>query len=182
MASFPNQLGPGSFVPTTNVWDVSEIYSTNVTSDEFKELLVRLYQNLNIMSLNLNIKDTAYYPLTEFVTGEAFFPNPTLSSTSGKSPVLRQGFRLTINFGALPNTGSKSVAHGLTITSGYIFTRILGAASDQTGSRYIPLPFSSPIASENIKIEVDATNVVITTGSNRSAYTETIVILYYIKE
>jgi hypothetical protein len=33
----------GIFVPTTNVWDVSQIYEIDVTSPQFKELLVRLY-------------------------------------------------------------------------------------------------------------------------------------------
>jgi hypothetical protein len=40
-----NTADYGMFIPTTQVWDVSEIYSTEVTSPAFKELLVRLYQN-----------------------------------------------------------------------------------------------------------------------------------------
>jgi len=199
MASFPNQLGPGSFVPTTNIWDVSEIYSTSVTSDEFKELLVRLYQNLNIMSLNLNIKTTGYYPLTEFVTGEAFFPNPdtTLTTSSGINRGLRQVFIKVINFGALPNTGTKKIAHGisirtktvspgpppLTTESGYTFIDIYGTASDTTGANYIHLPYASTTAlNQNVSLDVDATDVIVTTGTNRSNYDTTYIILKYIKE
>jgi len=55
----PQQVG--SFVPTTNVWDPSEIYSVDVTSPRFKELLVRLYQNVNLIAVVLNTKDSGYY-------------------------------------------------------------------------------------------------------------------------
>ena len=37
----------GAYVVTTNVWDVSQLYSIDVKSPEFQELLVRLYQNVN---------------------------------------------------------------------------------------------------------------------------------------
>lgn len=181
MASFPNQANPGAFVPTTNIWDPSEIYSTEVTSPEFKELLVRLYQNLNNMSLSLNIRDAGYYDRTEFVCGQLYFPNPALSSASAKAPAYRQVFRKVINFGTLPNTATTSVAHGLTITSGFTFTRIYGCATDPSTS-FIPIPFAAPTDSENIKIDVDTTNINITTGSDRTGYTVCYVVLEYIKE
>ena len=50
---------PGLYIPTTSVWDVSEIYSTDVTKPEFKELLVRMYQNLNNMAMATNNKDSS---------------------------------------------------------------------------------------------------------------------------
>jgi len=101
VSSFPPQLGPGLFVPTTNVWDVSEIYSLEGIKPEFKELLVRLYQNINNLSLALNLKDTGYYTEEEFVTGQVFFPNPSLSSTTQQTPTFRQTFRKVINFVSL---------------------------------------------------------------------------------
>lgn len=182
MASFPDQLGPGMFVASTNVWDVTQLYTTDVTTPEFKELLVRLYQNINLISLALNLKDTGYYTLTEFVNGQAFFPNPTLSSTTAANPVFRQVFRKVINFGALPNTATKSVAHGITITNTFTFTRIYGAASDTTGMNYIPLPYASPVLANNIELNVDAINVNVTTGSNRTNFNECYIILEYIKQ
>ena len=170
----------GAFVPTTNIWDTTEIYSTEVTSPAFKELLVRLYQNLNLMSINLNLKDTGYYDTSEFVTGQKFFPDPGLTSLSARTPEFRQSYRKLINFGALPNTGTTSVAHGITVDANTIFTRIYGVANDQTGLSYLPLPFSSATLVENIKLSVDNTNVTIVTGSNRSAYTITYVILEWL--
>lgn len=180
--SYPNQLNPGLFVPTTNVWDVSQLYSVDVKSPEFKELLVRLYQNINNISLALNLKDTGYYTLEEFLNGQVFFPNPLLNSTTSQSPTYRQVFRSVIDFGALPNAASKSVAHNLNVTSGYSFTRIYGAASNTARTSFIPLPFASPTLNQNISLEATDTNIIITTGINRTDYITTYVIIEYIKQ
>jgi len=171
----------GSFIPTTNIWDTAEIYSTEVTSPEFKELLVRLYQNLNLMSVNINLKDTGYYDTSEFVTGQKFFPQTGTSSLSAVTPDFRQTYRKVINFGALPNTGTTNVAHGINVTAGTIFTRIYGVANDQAGTSYLPLPYASPTLINNIALSVDNTNVTIVTGSNRTAYTITYVVVEYLK-
>jgi hypothetical protein len=171
----------GAFIPTTNIWDVAgQIYSIDVTSPEFKELLVRMYQNLNLMAINVNLRDAGYYDTSQFVNGQLFFPNPTLSSSSPTTPAFRQVTRLVVNFGALPNAGTKTVAHNIPITAQYTFTRIYGAASDTTGLTYIPLPYASPVLVNNIEISVTSTNVVITTGSNRSNYNVCYVILEYL--
>lgn len=180
-SSYPSQLNPGMMLPTTNVWDVDRLYQIDVNSDEFKELLVRLYQNINNIALAVNLKDTGYYTLQEFLNSQAFFPNPALSSTTSQNPVFRQAFRKVINAGSLPNAGTSSIAHGIDITAGYSFTRIYGCASDQIGMNYIPLPYASPTDANNIELNVDATNVNIITGSNRTAFTVTYIILEYIK-
>ncbi len=175
-----NSTNVGLFVPTTNIWDVSELYQIDVKSPEFIELLVRLYQNLNRMSTALNLKDSGYYDILQFVNGQLFFPNPANNSSTQANPAFRQVLRMVVNFGALPNTGTKSVAHTIPITKAYTFTRIYGAASDTTGLNYIPLPYASPVLVNNIELRVDATNVTIITGSNRSNFNITYVILEYI--
>lgn len=175
-----NRNNVGAFVPTSNVWDVSEIYSTEVTSPAFKELLVRLYQNLNVLSLVVNVKDSAFYVDSEFVTSGQYFTNPTLSSATAQNPTLRPVFRKVINFGALPNTATKSVAHGIAPIASFSFTRIYGCATNPSTS-YIPLPYASPVLASNIELNADATNVNVTTGSDRTAYTITYIILEYIK-
>lgn len=87
---------------------------------------------------------------------------------------------MTINFGTLPNTGTKSVAHNIPITVGVTFTRIYATASDTAGSLYIPIPFVETTGNE-IQIDVDATNVNITTTSDRTNFTICYVVLEYIK-
>lgn len=174
-------INPGMLIQTTNVWDASQLYQTDVTSPEFKELLVRLYQNINLVAVSLNNKDTGLYEVVdEVVCGQTYFPDPTLNSSTATQPIPRPVFRKTINFGALPNTTFTDVAHGIAPTNSYTFTRIYGTASDTTAHTYLPIPFASPTLVENIKIEVNGTNVRITTGSNRSSYNVCYVVLEYI--
>lgn len=179
--TFNNPLSYGAFAPTTNVWDVNQVYSVDVQSPEFKELIVRLYQNLNLMSLLLNIKDSGYYNTQEFVCGQLLFPNPNLSSSSSSTPAFRQIIRQVINFGALPNAGAKSVAHNITITAATTFTRIYGAASDTTGLTYIPLPYAALVLNQNIQVDVTATQVTITTGVNRTNYNICYLVVEYVQ-
>src|ERR1700674_5791632 len=91
----------GAFVPTTNIWDVGQLQDVDINSPEFKELLIRLYQNLNLMALVINVKDTGYYVTNELVNGQLFFPNPNLNSTTTSTPAFRQAFRILVNFGPL---------------------------------------------------------------------------------
>lgn len=167
-----NQNVSGSFVQTTFILDVARINEIDVNSDEFKELLVRLYQNLNRMVLSLNAKDTGFYALNQFVPGQQFFP--ATASTSLVNQDYRSVTRLVINFGALPHTTSKSVAHGITINSSVTFTRIYATASDVSGFNYIPIP------SFNATIAVDSNNVTITTTANLTNYTIVYVILEFL--
>ncbi len=178
----PNQTpGAGVFVPSTYVWDVARLHEVDVTSPEFKELLVRLYQNINNISLALNVKDTGVYNVIEIVNGQIFFPNPALNSSTAQAPNFRQVYRTVVNFGALPNAATKSVAHGILITPTTTFTRIYATASNLAADTYIPIPYASPTAANSIEISVDATNVNITDVIDYSAYTICYVILEYIQ-
>jgi hypothetical protein len=172
----------GSFVPTSYIWDVARLYEIDVRSDEFKELLVRLYQNLNLMAIVLNGKDTGIYNTYELVNGQTFFPNPLLNSSTEVNPTFRQVYRLVINFGALPNAATKSVPHGITITPATTFTRIYATASDTTGNTFIPIPYASLTLVNVVEINVDATNVNISTGIDRTNYNVCYVILEYLQQ
>lgn len=177
----PQQTSTGSFVPNTFIFDVSQLYATDVSKPEFKELLVRLYQNISLMCNVVNIKDTGMYLTQELVNSQLWFQNPSLNSNTPQVPEYRQVYRTVINYGPLPNTAETSQPHNLTISNQYTFTRIYGAASDTTGLNYIPLPYASPVLAENISLRVDATNVYIKTGSNRSNFNISYVVLEYIK-
>lgn len=177
----------GAFVQTTQIWDLGNMQDVDVNSPEFKELLVRLYQQINNIVNVLNIKDTGMYQLSEFVNGQVFFANPDLNNpvtnpNLQQSPEDRQVMRKVINFGILPNAGLKSIAHGITCTTKTTFTRIYGAASDVIAAfHYIPLPYADAAGVDNIQLDVDATNVNVTTASNRTNFTITYIVLEYIQ-
>jgi len=180
-SSIPSQLNFGAFVPTTDVYDAELIYELPINSKEFKEFLVRLRQSTNNIALVLNIKDSGYYVLEEFLNGQAFFPNPALNSTTATTPQLRQVFRITVNFGALPNAGAKVIAHGINVIAGYSFTRIYATATDPNALTFLPIPYAALVLNQNIQTDVDATNITITTGTDRTNYTICYVVLEYIK-
>jgi hypothetical protein len=172
----------GLFVPTSYVWDISQLQELDVTDPQFKELIVRLYQNIADIATALNLKDSAYYYLGEFVNGQQYFPNPALTSQTASTARYRQVTRLVVNFGALPNAaGTKSVPHGLTPTTSWSFTRIYATTSDPVNFVYLPIPYASSVANDNIELSVDATNVNITVGKDRSAFTITYVVLEFLK-
>jgi hypothetical protein len=162
----PERTDIGSYVPSTFIWDMNEIEDIDITSDKFRELLIRLYQNLNLMQNVLNVKESAYYDIQEFVNGQLYL-------TTNNEP--RQVIRKMIQFGALPNTGVKAVAHGITTTRLFTFTRIYGASSDTTNMLYTPLP------NTNIQILVDSTNITVTTGADYSSYDTTYIILEFLR-
>lgn len=162
MPSYPSQMELGSFVPTTNPQNLAQV--------------------VNLMSLALNTKDSGYYALTEFINGQVWFPDPALNSSTAQAPTLRQVFRKVINCGTLPAApGTLTVAHGITITSGFSFTRIYGCATDPS-TTFIPLPYASPVLADNIELWVDAVNVNIKVGKNQSGFTTTYVVVEFIKQ
>ena len=177
MASFQDQAELGAFISTTP--DVSTPNS--------------LQSAINNMALLLNIKDTGYYVEQEFVCGQVYFPNPALTATapaSGQNPLLRQVFRKVVNFGGLPNAGTTNVAHdinvlaanGATNYDGFTFTRIYGVASDTTNRDFIPLPYIAGNNGTSVALDVDQTNVSITTTDDKTTFDTTYVVLEYIKD
>lgn len=89
---------------------------------------------------------------------------------------LRNVYRMVVDFGALPNTATKSVAHNISgWNSAFRLTQCYGASTDPTGLQAIPLP------NDGILLSVDATNVNVTTSSNRSAFTATTIVIEYTK-
>lgn len=172
----PNQ---GPFLPTTDTYDVQTIYSLDINSDEFKEFLVRLRQSVNNVLLALNAKDSGFYTQFETICGQQYFPNPALTSLTPQTPVYRAVFREVVLFGPLA-MGVNTKAHNISVTTSTTFTRIYGVVNDITNFSYLPLPYVN-LAGNEIQIDVDATNVTITTAVAMPTYTINYVIVEYLK-
>ena len=85
-----------------------------------------------------------------------------------------------IDFGALPDTSSKSVATGIDFNS-YALYKIEGICKYATNNIAFPLPFAHPSTiGYSIMVNIDnSNNIVVTTGSDRSGYNGTFYIYYY---
>jgi hypothetical protein len=130
----------------------------------------------------VNGKENATYSTLETVTCQNWFSTSPASSQQ----LQRQGFRKVINFGALPNTGTKSVAHGITVTASTSITRIYGAATNPTAldpnPRFIPLPYVDTTTEANeITLYASDVNVYVVTAANFSAFTICYIILEYLQ-
>ena len=147
-------LQDGQFLPTTQIYD---------TTDQ-KELLVRLYQSINNISMVVNAKESGNYYLTEFINSDVYF-NPVSTNQSELRPV----FRKVINFGVLA-PGLHDQLHNLVIGTTWAFVRIYGAAS-MTNAYY-------PIPNQNIELYLDGTKVYINNGTALTFTTCTVVLEY----
>lgn len=165
----------GVYVPTTPSFDVSEIYSTNVTDERFKELIIRLQNQVNIISLALNQKETGIYSTNEFLISSVYFPNPNLDATTSQTPINRNVYRVVIDTGALPNNTTKTVAHNIDF-SGDNFTTKITATAQSTNER-IHLNYVD--ATSFCSILIDDTNINITSNVDYSRFTQSEVVIEF---
>lgn len=173
----------GWFIATTEIVDPSLLDAQQFTPENWNQFAVKLYQVLNKIVLLANAKDTGLYDLAEFVTSQQWFPNPSvLNANTSSSPLqlYRQTFRKVINFGALPNATSKAVAHQIDIPDDATLTRLYAAASDINNQIFVPIPYVSTTG-DFIQLDMDATNITITTTSDWTAYTRTYVVIELLK-
>lgn len=87
-------------------------------------------------------------------------------------------YRKTVDFGALPNNNTKTVAHGISDFGKIVDLR--GVATNNSSNTTLAIPHPGNTLNNMISINITDTNVTIITGSNRSAYYCTVT-LYYTK-
>ena len=88
-------------------------------------------------------------------------------------------YRKTINFGALPDSSAKTVAHNISNIANII--KVEGWAKATTGVMAV-LPFVSTVGLANgIQVVYDATDITVTTGTDRTNFTTCYITLYYTK-
>lgn len=85
-------------------------------------------------------------------------------------------YKKTINFGALPNNTSKSVAHGISSRDNFI--TISGFAKNTSSGDVVPLPRAHPVASATHDLYATSTNVIVTTASDRTAWNAYVTLTY----
>jgi len=152
-----------SYVPPSVILPEDPTQLRNVLTEKFQRLIEAV-----------NDKDIGQYNTVELINGQLFF-------RSGNPQSYRQVYRKVVDFGALPNTGTKNVAHGITWNSNTRFTRIYGTATDPS-TRAIPLPYVDTTAGNSIELSVDTTNVQVITAADYTGYTDTYIVLEYTQD
>lgn len=121
----------------------------------------------------VNTKTGGLYQPIELSNSEQYF-------TPSNPQKQRNVYRMTVDFGALPNNTTKSVPHGINFTSEFTATRIYGASTDADSLLYIPLPYASASGAD-IELLINASSVTIITNSDRSNFIITYVVIEYCK-
>jgi hypothetical protein len=185
MAVAENQSRTGTYSPTTFIFDVAELQQTDVTSPHFKELLIRLYQNVGLMSNIINLKDTGYYLQQEVNNSQSWYPNATLTQATPQKPDFRRGYTTVVPFPVLPNANTVSQPHGIAMGPQFFLTFFQGAATNPAAITVpmdvvgIPLPYSSSTTIvDNIEMWLDNTNVYLASQADYSAFNGVVTIKY----
>lgn len=87
-------------------------------------------------------------------------------------------YKKTINFGALPNNAGKTVAHGISNLGRVV--KLEGMSYNSSTSTYAPLPYASDSTSA-IDVSIVGADIRIYTFTDRTAFSDTYVTLYYTK-
>lgn len=128
-----------------------------------------LYQSI---ASSVNNKIGGLYVPIEKINSQQYFD-------STNTQKLKSVYRMVVDFGALPNTATKSVAHGINGATGWAssfrLTQLYGASTDPIGLQALALP------NNGILLSIDQFNVNVTTTSNRTAFTATTIVIEYTK-
>jgi len=148
--------------------------------EKWEDAVPFLVEQLKLHGNAINIREIGWFLNEEVLSGKSFIPANT--STSSDTQEYRSIFRKIINFGALPNTASKSIAHGINISNNFTLLQLYGAATDPIGLTSISLPYVDATVANSVSLSMDATNITVVTHDNKSAYTRCYVIIEYIQE
>lgn len=137
-----------------------------------------LVEYLKKISNAVNVREIGWLLKEELLSGQQFF-----QGTQPPMNLFRSVFRKVVDFGPLPNTGTKVVAHGISTTSNTSVVQLYAAATQPAPFAAIPIPYADPNNSaNNISLGIDSVNVIITTATNYNTYTRCFITISYIQE
>ena len=146
---------------------------------EFEQMLIRLNTYLTQMSIFINQREVANYPLTEIQTGQRWFSEQPQSVVNPQNSTFRSGFRQTYIVGAIVANTTLAIPHNIqnlvliTHWSGSVITEI---------DDFRPIPYAS---TTNVNIQMslaaDTTNIYIGVGSGAPNVVSGIVTLEYLR-
>jgi len=157
---------------------------TYIIPDELKEKDLKLRDYLSKIATATNSKDSGFYDDEEIVTGQKFIP--VFSSDGSSNAEHRDVFRKAIDFGALPDNSTKSVAHEIDTTNDFSIVKLYGAATKTSSTDFqeaIPIPYlNSDVPAQGVGLEMDNTNIIIKTKAGGfNLYNRCFVVIEYLK-
>lgn len=150
--------------------------------EKWEDARAFLVEHLKKISNAVNVRTIGWYLDQELLAGNAFIPGANIAGNASPQQ-FRQVLRMVVNFGPLPNAGTKSVPHGIVFNSNFTLINLYAAATDPIALIGFPIPYADPIALINaVALTIDSTNVNITTGTNKTNFTRCYVVIEYLQE
>ena len=160
-----------SYVP---VYDVAP-----KTWEEGRAFIV---EQLKRLANAVNVREIGYFLDQELLSGKSFIPGSNETAAGGTSQQFRTILRKVIDFGALPNSTTKSVPHEISFDANLTLIDMWLSATDPTNLLAFSLAYWSNSSPGSIILNMDSTNINVTTTSNYSTYTRSFVVCEYIQE
>lgn len=147
----------------------------NVILPDDKEKRNLYFKNLLEDNIEMiNRKETGSYEEIEQLNNQEYF--------TADPQIKRNVYRIVIDTGALLNVAPTVVLHnlneGVAVPATWLFTRIYGFARDPVTPLWIPL---SNGGMHDCSLQVTSTQVIITPTVNLAAFTDSYVVLEYVK-
>lgn len=137
-----------------------------IPSPNDPDFVVKLTQYLRDIAKELRYKQTITQTSSEQIIGQE----------AGRTIFGKQ-----IEFGALPNAGTKCVPHGITVTPDFRWRKIYAIAQTPNSDAAIQINFPGVNPNAWVNIYTTTDNVCIETGEDRRAFTIVTIFLEYIK-
>lgn len=151
--------------------------------DKWEDARSFIVEQLKRISNAVNIREIGWFLDQELLSGKAFIPGAEAMIDLSTSQVFRTVLRKVIDFGPLPAAGTKSVPHGITVDANFTLVQMFAAATDPVNLIAFPIDHADPGGLANaVTVIMNATNVEITVGVNRSSYTRCFVTIEYLQE
>lgn len=138
-------------------------------------------EQLKKLANGINVREIGFFLDEELLSGKSFIPGINNALDGETSQQFRNILRKVVDCGALPNAGLKQVPHGIFIDSNFTLIDLFGAATDPVNLLSFDLGHAAAPPNQ-VEIYLDATYINIVTGTNRSAYTRTYIVIEYIQE
>ncbi len=138
-------------------------------SDDPKDLRFDVNDLYQSIASSVNNKIGGLYVPQEKINSEQYY-------NKANTQKFLQVYRMVVDFGDLPNTAAKSVAHNIPgWNSLFRLTASWGGTTDPVALSSLPIP------NDGILLEINSTNVTVTTTSDLTAYTDTSIVIEYTK-
>jgi hypothetical protein len=143
--------------------------------EEWEEARQAIIEQLKKLANAVNTREIGWFLDEELLSGKQFYPGVN------NVQQFRTILRTVIPFGALPNAGTKAVAHNVDVDENFSLISMWLSATDPVNLVGFSLAYYS-IAPGDIKLSYTSTDAVVTTQSDYSLYTTSYIIFEYIKE